>query len=255
MAKYRRMPIDELDVDASYQRDLNQRHVAKIVAEFDRSLLGVLEVSQRNGRCAVVDGQHRLAALAELGKTEAPCLVHEGLTAEEEASLFVRYQDGRKPLLPVARFKALLRSGNENAIAIQRVVEANGYQVGTGTDSATKWRNIGGVRALEAVYGRGGEELLDGALKLLSVYHDEPQGNSAHLIGGFAVAIERYSGHKNWDRIVPALEGITPRSILRKAASMSETGTTGRRDTAIAQVVAGLIGIRGPYKRRPKGES
>ena len=61
------LPLEALYVDRRFQRPLNERRAAKIAAEFDPSLLGVLHVNaRRKGGAAaysVLDGQHRLLEL------------------------------------------------------------------------------------------------------------------------------------------------------------------------------------------------
>src|SRR3954452_18659822 len=104
MSKYRRIATDEIVVDERYQRPVEDYRVQKIAEHFDETLFGVLEVSRRNGTCAVFDGQHRLEAARRIGLGVVPCLVHEGLSPEDEAQLFVRLQRERKNINPNDRF-------------------------------------------------------------------------------------------------------------------------------------------------------
>lgn len=61
------LPLDRLFLE-TYQRTLNPQKVKRIVREFDPSKLGVLMISERpDGRYAVIDGQHRMTALREMG--------------------------------------------------------------------------------------------------------------------------------------------------------------------------------------------
>ena len=75
------VPVEDLFVDPSYQRTLDEKRVDRIASEFDPALLGTREVSARNGRSAVFDGQHRLAALRKIGRRSVPCIVHRELSA------------------------------------------------------------------------------------------------------------------------------------------------------------------------------
>lgn len=63
------VPLERI-VTEQYQRILNMKNVAGIVKNFDPAKLGVLVVSRRgDGTYAVLDGQHRLAALRRLAMT------------------------------------------------------------------------------------------------------------------------------------------------------------------------------------------
>ena len=87
------VPLERI-VAEQYQRILNMKNVAGIVKNFDPAKLGVLVVSHRaDGTYAVLDGQHRLAALRRLGYDAANCIVLEGMTIRQEADYF-RRQNG-----------------------------------------------------------------------------------------------------------------------------------------------------------------
>ena len=82
------VPLERI-VTEQYQRILNMKNVAGIVKNFDPAKLGVLVVSHRaDGTYAVLDGQHRLAALRRLGYDAANCIVLEGMTIRQEADYF-----------------------------------------------------------------------------------------------------------------------------------------------------------------------
>lgn len=77
-----------INVDHSYQRTLRKTY-KKIRDQFDPLLVGVVTLSKRpNNTMWVIDGQHRLQAMKELGITNAKALVYTGLTLEEEAKIF-----------------------------------------------------------------------------------------------------------------------------------------------------------------------
>lgn len=247
MSRYERVPLDELMVDPSYQRVLEEKRVNKIVAEFDPALLGVLEVSLRNGKAAIFDGQHRFAALQRRGAKDAPCLIHEGLTVAEEAMLFVDLQTRRKALRPLDRFKARIVAGDESAISITRIAHEHGYVIAEGANSIN---GIGAVAALDRIYDRGGSDLLSKTLELVSVYRGEPKGTDGSLLEGLAIAIERYGKDRRMEKLPGALEQITAASIVRKGVAMIENTGGSYRSTAISKVILSLIGIRGPNKKR-----
>lgn len=249
MSRYKRMPLDTLVVDPTYQRELDEARVENIAENFDPALLGTLEVSRRNGKSAVFDGQHRLAALRKRGAKDAPCLVHEGLSVPEEAVLFVNLQTKRKSLRPMDRFKARLVAGEDRAKTINMLARANGYTV---TDGGHP-RQIGAVAALDRVYDRGGDVLLDLTFHFLKIWRDEPRSTDGALIEGLGIAIQRFGQDKRWEVAEEMLPTITANSLLRKAvASLEMGGGSASRPQAVAKEIGRLVGIRGPYKKRSK---
>src|SRR4051812_48374674 len=91
----------ELFADPAYQRDAQAKRVARMAAEFDQRLVGVLEVSKRpDSRFAILDGQHRHAAVLQVQGADAllVCQVYEGLTEQDEARLFREINARRKAL-------------------------------------------------------------------------------------------------------------------------------------------------------------
>jgi hypothetical protein len=247
MSRYKQVPVADLIVDPTYQRVLDESRVERIAEKFNPALLGTLEVSVRNGKCAVFDGQHRLEALRRRGTAKAPCLVHEGLSVPEEAMLFVNLQTQRKNLRPIDRFRARLVADEEQATAISEIAGGYGYTITEGGHP----REIGAISALDRVYVRGGMDLLHLMFQLLVIWQGEPRSTDGALIEGLAIAVERYSADKRWAKAPDALADITATSLLRKAvASLEMGGGSGSRPQAVAKEIARLVGIRGPYKKR-----
>ena len=114
------MQIDKrkLHIDSQYQRRLNERLVARILANWSWVSCGTLSVSQRPGSDMyfLMDGQHRWSAAMNLPRVHAlPCLKFELDTVRDEAIGFLATNTERR--LPTLRdqFKALLVAGDEAA--------------------------------------------------------------------------------------------------------------------------------------------
>lgn len=145
------LPLGKLQIDRRVQRQaINKGHANKIAREFDPAGFRYLTVSRRdNGTYAVVDGQHRMAALMILGHgegTPVPCDVRHGLTLQQEAALFRLLNTMRKPM-PLDAFLVRVVEGDPAANDINRIVGNAGWQVGT-----TSTGHITAVDALERVY-------------------------------------------------------------------------------------------------------
>lgn len=123
------LPLDVLDVDATYQRPLTT-FVEKIQRKFDLSLLGVLCVSKRSAKqYAIIDGQTRAAALHRLGFEEAPCLVYEGLSHEREAWMFAQFQTARRAVHPADLFRSQVTSGDPNLVALHKLLAEHNFSI------------------------------------------------------------------------------------------------------------------------------
>lgn len=250
MSTYRRIAIDQLTVDKRYQRPLEDHRVTKIAENFDATLFGVLEVARRNGKCAVFDGQHRLAAVRE-GKImdSVPCLVHDGLTPEQEADLFVKLQRERKNINPRDRFRARLFYGDPVALDIAEIVERSGYEIKENAADAgpDMWR-IRAVSALERVYRSWGAEHL---CTTLDAVHDwwggDKRSTDGGLIQGVAHFLKAYEGTLRGDHIAE-LKAVPPVTILRRANGQFQGGGSAVA-VPIAQELKKAAGMRGPLPK------
>jgi hypothetical protein len=229
--KYRKLPIDLLFVDVEYQREVEKHRVDKIAANFDPELLGTVQVSERSdGRFAVIDGQHRVAALRELGSKNVPCLVHEGLDRLDEARLFVANQTNRKALRPFARWRADLFRQEPQAVAIQAAANRAGFSI---VGTAKSGNQLSAVVTLEAIYRRGGVELLDKTLDLIRVWQDLDEPVVGALIEGIAVFISRTEGNLDEAALRAKLMETPPRIIKNRAfAEAAAAGGGGSRSRA-----------------------
>jgi hypothetical protein len=149
-SEIRQLPADKLIVDPTIQRNLDQRRVAKMAADFDAEAVGVLTVSRRaNGSYHIVDGQHRhaTARLALGDSAELACRVFTGLTSEDEARLFRLLNNTAKPQA-IDLFRVRVIEGDPVATEIDRVIRHAGWDIKI--DSAA--HAFGAVAAADRLY-------------------------------------------------------------------------------------------------------
>lgn len=253
MSKYRRIATDEIVVDERYQRPVEDYRVQKIAGSFDETLFGVLEVSRRNGVCAVFDGQHRLEAARIIGMHDVPCLVHEGLDPEAEAKLFVRLQRERKNINPNDRFKARLFYGDPVALDLERVAQDAGFEIKTNAaDSGPDAWRIRAVSALERVYTGYGREHVSATLTaIVDWWGGDKKSTDGALLEGVAYFLKAYEGRIREDHVA-SLREVPPVTILRRAIGMGGGGAA--MGVQVADELKRTAGMRGPLPKLRNGQ-
>jgi hypothetical protein len=153
-----------LSVDPTYQRRRRDDRVDYMVQNFNRHAFNVIEVNMRpDGSLYIFDGQHRVAAWQRLypGRP-VPCLVHDGMTVEEEAGSFWFINGNRNKPTPVGNFRALLRANEPITATIYGIVRKYGLDMG--------WDNVGAE-----------DGLIVAASALYSIYHTDPENLEATI--------------------------------------------------------------------------
>lgn len=157
------VPLDRMILDV-YQRNLNARNIAAIARNFNEARLGVLVVSERsNGFFAVLDGQHRLAAMRQLGIQSANCIVLEGMTLQEEAEFFRRQSENKQNLRVKDLFNAGIYAGDAQCVEIQKLLDKYSFRIGGSGHAKT----VNALDALISIVKLYGYEVLEYTLAVI----------------------------------------------------------------------------------------
>ena len=154
---------------ADYQREANNRQVNAIVSGFDEAKLGVIVVSERDGRFYVIDGNHRVSALKHLGVAHAIAIVLEDMTYEMEADYFRRQNENHRPLSLYARFKAGVEAKDPLHVRISDIARNHGFEIGRPIKSFDR---LSAINALYVVVNNYGYEILDESLRRIRATWD-----------------------------------------------------------------------------------
>jgi hypothetical protein len=195
------VPIDGMRVSPLAQRDLNQARVDRLAADFDLEQLGTPTVNHRDGHWYVIDGQHRVNALIQIGygDQQIQCWAYQGLSDVEEADKFLKLND----ILTVnafAKFKVSILAGREEECDIDQTVRSCGLRV----SQDKKDGSVSAVNTLRRVYRRGGRESLSRALCIIRDAYGDP-GLEAPIIDGIGLLCQRYNGNLSDERATTAL--------------------------------------------------
>lgn len=189
-ARLRWVPIPEMKVSPLAQRELNAARVDHIAANFDPEQIGTPTVNLRDGHFFIIDGQHRIAALKEIGwgDQNVQCWTYEGLTEAEEAERFLKLSD-TLTIDCFAKFRVGVTAGREDVVEIDRVVRTQGLVVSKDKVPGA----IGAVGTLRRVHSRAGSVVLGRTLRIIrDAYGDH--GFRAEVIDGIGMLCQRYNG-------------------------------------------------------------
>lgn len=155
-------PPAQLAIDPLYQRQLDQRSqqlIWRIAAGWDWNLFQPLVVARRpDGELFVVDGQHRLEAAKLRGDIQQlPCVIFSSSAAADEAEVFVKLNQERRPLTAFALYNAALATGDPVVTALAEIFRDTGWAIVGTADTKTlkpgELNCVGRIRRLHAQHG------------------------------------------------------------------------------------------------------
>ena len=186
------VPLGEMLVCERAQRALKPGRVAAILACLDLNAFAEPVLSYRNGHYYIIDGQHRIRALAQfLGdgweRQQILCKVYDDFTEQDEARLFRQLNT---VLMTTAfdKFKVGVTAGYEEETRIKGIVEAAGLHISRGRKDHPG--SVSAISALRNSYRISPRSLMF-ALKLASEAYGDT-GLEGAIIEGFAQLHNRY---------------------------------------------------------------
>jgi hypothetical protein len=119
----------ETVIDLRVQRPEDPQRMANLAEDFNILAMGVPTVSRRsNGTYVLLDGQTRFGALKLLGSADDqfPCTVYEGLSLEQEAEMFRKLNNTKKPGV-LELFIVRVTQRDPVALAVNDLIKGCGY--------------------------------------------------------------------------------------------------------------------------------
>lgn len=201
----RQVYVNNLKTDMSYQSPVSDSQVRKITKNFDPQKLHTIVVNKReNGSLYIIDGQHRVEALKELGIPMIDATVHEGLTVEEEAEMYYGVND-RPAKSPNSKGKSLLRFGDIDAIQIEEAVSNVGLKI----DYDKKLKTDGYITAyaaLQSIHKKYGQGLLEITLEIIKrAYGTDRKNYQAFIMKGMADFVSTYGNKIDVNHLINRL--------------------------------------------------
>lgn len=117
-----------IDIDAAYQRELDEARVERILTWFAWSSFGAIVVAPTaDGRYNCTDGQHRLEAAKRHPAVEfVPAVIIQITGTEAEAQNFVAINRDRKNVNALQLLHAGIAAGDPDALTVKQVCERAG---------------------------------------------------------------------------------------------------------------------------------
>lgn len=237
--RYTSFRAGELVVDQAVQRPLSSSHVNKIVGEFDQRKIGTLLVSKRaSGELVVLDGQHRLQALRELGYGDqwVKCEVYEGLSLADEADLF-RGRNTVKVPTAFDRFEKGVLAGHPNCVAIHDSLQRHGLRVVRG--GTYEGRGVRAVGALERIYAQR-DGLLDLTCAVVTeAWPMDPDAIDGHILEGVSLVLDKYWDEIDTDALIKKLAKHPggPTILLANAKGQAKLGLSGSTRKVVSESI------------------
>jgi len=201
----------DLRVDRDVQRAFDNRHAAKLEADWDNRFIGTLIVSRRpNGDLYTIDGQHRVVvALRKDPVAIMDCEVYEGLSVVEEALMFLHYNRNRKAPNAFDHYKI----GLVAQLPTEVRMSAETMQLGLELSPSKGNRQIAAVAACRRIVGWDKEEtglLRDTLMYAEMAFGARPETWDANLVQAIARVIHHHRATIDYDRLVEKLRSKHP---------------------------------------------
>lgn len=251
------VPVDVLLTDA-YQRPIAKAKVDQIAADFDDTAAGALLVNERDdGRLFVFDGQQRLSAMRQIGRSGALCLVYRGLTREQEAEAFEHCNNVRTHVAANDRFRSRMVRQEPNALAILDVVHALGMELEVEAE-----QNRSGLRcveALDSITNRHGLDMLRTVLRVCrAAWSDVPMTRYTSVVvrAVAQVAVEAQGVGISADDLIRRLRRTSLERETERAGSLARALGYSRL-TGLTDALRLVVGLpaRGGRQRSGEGEA
>lgn len=204
-----------------YQRPVRTSHVDKLVRHWNPTYLTPIEVSYRDGKYNVVNGQHRLSAIEKMtgGKDVAvQCLVYTGLTYEQEAAMYYLLDKTSGHLKLANAIKALLESNTDpELIDIKQRIERAGFTWALDKPSGVTYE-IKPVRAIINAYQKLGGQTFSRMLGLMAgTWHGTQNSLKSGMISGMALFLKAHENELEDHEFVRRLAEVDPVEIIQLA--------------------------------------
>jgi len=227
---YQVVMVNELSL-GKYQRTVKIQKVKAMAKEFDKTLLGTITISKRDGQLFVIDGQHRVVLARIKGLKELMALVYEGLTYEEEAEYFNKLNGANGEKLRLSKteiFNASIEAKEDKSIEIKNIIEEFGFRI----SPASGINSVAAISTVEKIHKKHGGQHLRNTLRLLKeTWNGETYSLNNLMISGVSEFLKIYSSEIDFNKktFVSQLSKVDAKLIIRESKSDTSTDNSAVR--------------------------
>ena len=222
-AELRRVPVSVIKIDHDYQREAKSSWVATHYP-FNEQLAGVVVLSSRSGGPYCMDGGHRIALARASGVEFVNAFVIDGLSKQQEASLFTQYQRERTNLTAVALYRADLVSADPETLGMTNVIQRSGFQLPRDGKNRGDY-TITAIDSVRYIYRQGGAQLLAEVLELVKdeLWVGLDKALSGPVLKGIALFLQApaQSGKFDRQRLSKTMRETGPQKLLLKSQDIA----------------------------------
>ena len=224
----RTLSTSQLTSGLPYQRPVLQKDVDKIIREWNGREVTPVVVSFRDGKFNVVDGQHHIEAMRQKAGGRdviVPCIIHTGMTYEQEAELYARLDRDKKRLTLRQYTKAVVEAGSDaNILEVKRLTEDVGFIWALGEPTGEPFE-IAPIRALINAYQLLGGEAFARMLSLMAgAWRGTPNSLKASMLSGMALFIKTYETELHDRTFIRRMSLVSPDEIIRLGRIETDVG-------------------------------
>jgi len=224
----RTLSTSQLTSGLPYQRPVLQRDVDKIIREWNGREITPVVVSFRDGKFNVVDGQHHIEAMRQKAGGRdviVPCIIHTGMTYEQEAELYARLDRDKKRLTLRQYTKAVVEAGSDaNIMEVKRLTEEVGFIWALGEPTGEPFE-IAPIRALINAHQLLGGEAFVRMLSLMAgAWQGTPNSLKASMLSGMALFVKTYEVELSDRAFIRRMSIVSPEEIIRLGRIETDVG-------------------------------
>lgn len=215
--------VEELFIDESYQRSIETRrsqgNIDTIAKNFEWPLFQSLLISDRGGKYAVVDGQHRLMAAIKRGIPNVPCVIVKFASLADEVTAFIKANKMRLSMTAVAIYHASVKGGDKEAVRLDRLLAKHKVIIPRNpmTAAMMKPHETMAATTLLNLLDRHGEKIMDPSLAAITGAYKKESGLSASMIRAIVTMHVTYTHQIDPDILLATLQKIDPYVCALKA--------------------------------------
>jgi len=219
--EWKKLKPSFLVVDHTYQRDLEEGRVKRIVKEFDINTVNPPKVSFRDGKYWIFDGQHTVAAWRQVfGDKAIECRVFYGMTWLDEKEAFVTQNGISRDPTTNDKLKAAYNAGDPDVKDMVKAANYANVQVPFKKTGASPGKCVA-TSALYSCYKKlERDDFISMLEALTTAWPFKTLALSANILRGMAEFYSKYKGRFKQSELIKSIQRTTPEMILREAKGM-----------------------------------